>query len=158
LAAARGRPKRRGFADVNEPRAQYAALPYRRSGDGIEILLVTSLETKRWILPKGWPVAGQTAHDSAASEAFEEGGIEGHVASDPIGSFDYGKRRKGGVVPCRVEVFPLEVTTEREDWPEQGRRERRWFTPEEAAVTVSDAGASVIITEFVRRFGRADPA
>jgi 8-oxo-dGTP pyrophosphatase MutT (NUDIX family) len=138
---------------VNEPRAQYAALPYRRSGHHIRILLVTSLETKRWILPKGWPLAGRAAHEAAAAEAYEEGGIVGHVGTEPIGSFDYSKRRKRGKpVPCRVEVFPLEVTAERESWPEQGRRERRWFTPEEAAVTVSDAGAGELIAAFMRRF------
>jgi 8-oxo-dGTP pyrophosphatase MutT (NUDIX family) len=138
---------------VNESRAQYAALPYRRSDEGIRILLVTSLETKRWIMPKGWPEVGRAAHEMAAAEAFEEGGVEGHVATEPIGSFDYSKRRKRGEpVPCRVEVFPLEVTAERESWPEQGRRERRWFTPEEAAATISDAGAGELIAAFVRRF------
>jgi 8-oxo-dGTP pyrophosphatase MutT (NUDIX family) len=140
---------------VNEPRAQYAALPYRRSGDDVRILLVTSLETKRWILPKGWPLAGRAAHEAAAAEAFEEGGIEGHVGKETIGSFDYSKRRKRGEpVPCRVEVFPLEVTAERESWPEQGRRERRWFSPEEAAATVSDAGAGELITAFARRLAQ----
>ena len=140
---------------MNEPRAQYAALPYRRIGDDLRILLVTSLETKRWILPKGWPVAGRAAHEAAAAEAYDEGGIEGNVGTEPIGSFDYSKRRKrGDPVPCRVEVFPLEVTAERDNWPEQGRRERRWFTADEAAATVSDAGAGELIAAFVRQFAQ----
>ena len=80
---------------MSEPRLQYAALPYRRRGAAIEVLLITSLGTKRWIIPKGWPIEGLKPPDSAAGEAMEEAGVVGVVGRESIGSFLYEKRRKG---------------------------------------------------------------
>src|SRR5882724_13290224 len=92
-------------------RVQYAALPYRLSGSSPEVMLVTSRETRRWIIPKGWPQKGKAPHHSAAREAFEEAGVVGTVGRRPVGSFPYEKRLKNGdVVVCEVHVFPLKVT------------------------------------------------
>src|ERR1700726_1179051 len=78
-------------------RVQYAALPYRvRRNFGTEVMLVTSRETRRWIIPKGWPHKGKTPHRSAAREAFEEAGVVGAVGSRPVGSFSYEKRLNNG--------------------------------------------------------------
>jgi 8-oxo-dGTP pyrophosphatase MutT (NUDIX family) len=144
---------------VTEPRLQYAALPYRRGADDFEILLVTSLGTKRWIIPKGWPMKDRAPHEAAAREALEEAGVVGQVRSDVIGTYLYEKRRKSGAtVLCRVEVFPLDVETQRKHWPEKGRRKVQWFSPEEAAGTVSDAELGGIIrawTERLRESGAA---
>ena len=137
---------------MKEPRAQYAALPYRRIGEDIEVLLVTSLGTKRWIIPKGWPISGHAAHEAAAREALEEAGLEGRISSDPVGSYRYDKRRKSGaVVPCQVQVFPLDVTGQRKHWPEKGQREMKWLSPEEAAKTVSDVDLGDIILGWTKR-------
>jgi 8-oxo-dGTP pyrophosphatase MutT (NUDIX family) len=136
---------------TTEPRVQYAALPYRQDGERIEILLVTSLGTKRWIIPKGWPMSGHEPHESAAREALEEAGVVGVIGSEPIGTYRYEKRRKSGAsVPCNVEVFPLNVGMQRKRWPEKGRREVKWFPAEEAAKTVSDAELGDIIREWSR--------
>src|SRR5580700_8279053 len=79
------------------PRIQYAALPYRSTGSsGTEVMLLTSRQTKRWIIPKGWPMRGKTPHASAAREAFEEAGVIGQVAKRPIGSYSYVKGLEGG--------------------------------------------------------------
>ncbi|WP_029009868.1 NUDIX hydrolase [Azospirillum halopraeferens] len=124
-----------------EIRIQIAALPYRLVNGRAEILLVTSRDTGRWIIPKGWAEKGVPPHEMAAREAFEEAGVRGRVAGTPLGSYRYDKRlsaRKS--VPCEVFVFLLEVTEERRDWPEKGQRERRWMTPEEAGVAISEAG------------------
>src|SRR5712692_10732965 len=93
-------------------RVQYGALPYRVStGSRAEFMLVTSRETRRWIIPKGWPKKGKSPHHSAAREAFEEAGVVGAVGRRPVGSFSYEKRLKdGGVMVCEVHVFPLKVT------------------------------------------------
>ena len=134
-----------------EPRVQYAALPYRQGNESIEILLVTSLGTKRWIIPKGWPMSGHEPHEAAAREALEEAGVVGAIGSEPIGTYRYEKRRKSGAsVPCTVEVFPLLVGTQRKRWPEKGRREVKWFPAEEAAKTISDAELGDIIREWSR--------
>ena len=89
--------------------AQYAALPWRRRrGHTVEILLVTTRRTGRWIVPKGWPVSGCSPGECAAREAMEEAGVLGVVAAKPIGVFPYRKQRKSGEqVRCRVEVFRL---------------------------------------------------
>jgi len=86
-------------------RVQYAALPYRLMGKSrTEVMLVTSLGTRRWIIPKGWPQKGRAPHHSAAREAFEEAGVEGVIHRRSVGSFPYQKRLKnGGVVDCEVE-------------------------------------------------------
>src|SRR6266567_9047960 len=91
-------------------RVQYGALPYRlTAGSRPQFMLITSRETRRWVIPKGWPKKGKSPRYSAAREAFEEAGVVGAVAKRPIGSFSYEKRMtNGGVVVCEVRVFPLE--------------------------------------------------
>ncbi len=82
------------------------------------------LNSKRWILPKGWLMEGLSAAESAAREAFEEAGVAGKIGGKPIGSYHYLKEKKdGGGVPCRVDVFALQVTAQMEAWPEKGARE-----------------------------------
>src|SRR6266702_2781402 len=105
-------------------RVQYGALPYRLSaGSRPQFMLVTSRETRRWIIPKGWPKKGKLPHHSAAREAFEEAGVVGAVAKRSIGSFSYEKRLKnGGAVVCKVRVFPLEVRRQNKQWPEKQER------------------------------------
>src|SRR5437868_11388014 len=99
---------------------QVAALPFRHQDGRAEVLLVTSRETRRWVIPKGWPMKGRKPHASAAREALEEAGLIGKVGKTPIGTYRYDKRLKGGeATPCAVEVFPLEVKSQRKHWPEQ---------------------------------------
>src|SRR4051795_4459026 len=132
---------------------QYAALPFRRRADGaMEILLVSSRETKRWVIPKGWPIKGYRPHFSAAREALEEAGLVGRIDKEPIGTYRYNKRLKNGAeVPCTVEVFPMEVQLQKKKWPEKGQRTLRWFPPEEAAEAVDEAGLSQAIRELRSR-------
>src|SRR5438876_1413113 len=106
-------------------RVQYGALPYRLTARSRpQFMLVTSRETRRWIIPKGWPHKGKTPHHSAAREAFEEAGVVGAVARHPVGSFAYRKRlRSGRVVLCEVHVFPLRVRHQTKLWPERRQRE-----------------------------------
>jgi len=126
---------------------QVAALCWR--GEPAEILLITSLNTKRWILPKGWPMDGMTLAQSAAREAFEEAGMEGAIGSAPIGNYPYLKERKdGGAMACSVDVFALEVTGQAPDWLEKGARELLWLPPDQAAAKVSEPGLRRILQDF----------
>jgi len=128
---------------------QYGVLPYRIGGDGrIEILLITSKERRRWVVPKGNPIPFLLNYESAAREAFEEAGVEGRIAPLPIASFRYEKRRRSGDAAAIVNVHPLLVTREAADWPERSERERRWFSPEQAAAAVEEPELSVIILSF----------
>lgn len=130
---------------------QYAALPWRKTGDGVQILLITSRNTKRWIIPKGWPLVGRTPPESAAQEALEEAGVMGAVGPKPLGWFHYDKLRKSGeIVPCKVQVFALEVNRQRREWPEKSARHTRWCTPQEALTHVGEPGLRRIITDFAR--------
>ncbi len=128
---------------------QYAALPFRVNGKTrTEVMLVTSRETRRWIIPKGWPHKGKAPHDSAAREAFEEAGVIGAVGKQAVGSFPYHKRLKnGGVTVCEVHVFPLRVRRQSKEWPEREQRDVKWLSAKEAAETVKEP----MLGEIIRR-------
>ncbi|MEA3029141.1 MAG: uncharacterized protein QOJ53_95 [Sphingomonadales bacterium] len=128
---------------------QYGVLPYRVDAEGaVEILLITSRERRRWVVPKGNPIPSFLNYESAAREAFEEAGVEGRIATAPIGAYRYEKRRRGGAAAAIVTVYPLLVTREADRWPERGERERRWFPAEEAAGLVEEPELAVIILSF----------
>jgi 8-oxo-dGTP pyrophosphatase MutT (NUDIX family) len=118
---------------------QYAALPFtERDGETI-VLLVTSRETHRWVLPKGWAEKGLTGSELVAKEAFEEAGLVGEVAEEPIGSYTYLKRLPNDrTVSCQVDVFAMRVNRLLDDWPERGQRQRQWFTLAQAAMEVEE--------------------
>lgn len=132
-------------------------MPYRAIGDGadasIQILLITSRESKRWVIPKGNPGAGISLHQAAATEAEEEAGVVGPVCPTPLGSYRYRKRRRNGAsLMVDVEVFPLSVSRELNGWKEAGQRERRWFGLAEAA----DAVEETDLSELIRSFGPSE--
>jgi 8-oxo-dGTP pyrophosphatase MutT (NUDIX family) len=114
-------------------------------------MLVTSRETRRWIIPKGWPHKGKAPHHSAAREAFEEAGLVGAIAMRPVGSFAYRKRLKSGrFVVCEVHVFPLRVRSQTKRWPERRQRRVKWVSAKEAADTVREPKLSAIIRRLAR--------
>ena|SRR5947207_10968552 len=137
------------------PGVQYAALPWRRVHGELQILLVTTLNTRRWIVPKGWPIPGLAPCDCAAAEAAEEAGVRGDVQPAPLGSFQYEKRQKSGdTLQCKVEVFAMEVQRQRHNWPEKGTREVCWCSVEEALARVGEPG----LRRLIARFGKATRA
>jgi 8-oxo-dGTP pyrophosphatase MutT (NUDIX family) len=120
-------------------RMQYAALPFLCGEDGeVRVVLVTSRETKRWVIPKGWPMRKLSPNDAAAREAYEEAGLVGEVGQAAIGAYTYEKRLRRGSITCRVTVFPLRVEQRLEAFPEQDQRQVRTFSPEEAAQAVAE--------------------
>ena len=138
-------------AKRSESRLQYGALTYRETeAAGLEILLVTSRRTKRWIIPKGWPIKGLKAHEAAEREAYEEAGVYGKAASKQLGSYVYSKLldAKAIVVPCEVRVFALRVRSQDQVWPEFHQREARWFTPDDAIASVDEEGLRALIAAF----------
>ena len=130
-------------------RRQVAALPWRRGEDGLEILLVTSRETRRWVTPKGGRMPGKTDPEAAAIEAMEEAGVEGGIGDEPLGTFRYLKMLKRRAPRwCVVAVYPLEVTAMHTVWKEQGQRDRVWMSAEQAAACVTEADLAEIIRTF----------
>ncbi|MER2267209.1 NUDIX hydrolase [Methylobacterium oxalidis] len=132
---------------------QIGALPFRKGADGsFSVLLVTSRESRRWVIPKGWPMKGRKPFEAAAREAYEEAGVIGHIGKRPLGFFIYEKRLKNrDFVLCQVKVFPLEVRKQLKRWPEQNEREQRWFTPPDAADAVAEPGLAAIIRAALKR-------
>lgn len=136
------------MANEREFREQSAVLPYRKEKGGVEVLLVTSLDTGRWVLPKGHVEAGLTPRESAEKEAFEEAGITGIVAQNFIGAYRYAKTEKKGGGMRRVEIYPMEVLAQLDDWPEKNKRKRAWMEVEKAAKAVSEKKLGKILLSF----------
>lgn len=137
---------------VGEGRTQFAALCYRGTPSKPEVLLVTSRDTGRWIIPKGWPAAGQSPATSAAREAFEEAGATGRVSERAIGLYSYLKRREDGeAVPLMVAVFALRVEALAKDFPERRERRRKWVRPERAARLVDEPELRALMRDLPTR-------
>jgi hypothetical protein len=119
----------------------------------VRVLLVTSRESKRWVIPKGNPMTGMASHRAAAVEAEEEAGVSGLVCPTPLGSYRYRKRKGNGAsLMLDVDVFPLAVTREHDVWKEQSQRERRWFSLPDAADAVDESD----LRDLIRSFGPAE--
>lgn len=130
-------------------RRQVAALPWRRTAAGIEILLVTSRETRRWVTPKGGRMPGKTDAEAAVLEALEEAGVEGAVTREPLGTFRYLKVLKRRAPRwCAVSVYALRVEVEHDDWQERGQRERIWVSRDEAVRRVDEPDLKALIAAF----------
>jgi 8-oxo-dGTP pyrophosphatase MutT (NUDIX family) len=127
-------------------RNQLAVIPFIMHQGQPLILMVTSRETRRWIVPKGWQEKKVTDRDQAGREAFEEAGVAGILSDKPIGSYRYDKRLKDGRVKVlEVAVYSLEVTELLDDWPEMDERERRWMTPAQAAMAVREGALAALL-------------
>jgi 8-oxo-dGTP pyrophosphatase MutT (NUDIX family) len=119
---------------------QMAALCHRGEGDGREYLLVTSRDTARWIIPKGWPIRGLNSCETAQREAWEEAGVKTCTATQtPIGTYTYQKRRANGyAVPVETLVYSVAVNEMAQEFPEAHERERKWVSAEAAAELVNE--------------------
>jgi 8-oxo-dGTP pyrophosphatase MutT (NUDIX family) len=134
---------------VRRAGVQYAALPWRLSGRQVQVLLITSRGSGRWVIPKGWPMPGLKPHDAAAKEAAEEAGLVGHVEDAPIGAYHYAKQlRPGRAVDVQVTVFPFHVTYQADDWKEHGQRQLEWVAYKQAARRVAEPALKRLIADF----------
>jgi 8-oxo-dGTP pyrophosphatase MutT (NUDIX family) len=125
-----------------------AALPWRRDGDRLEICVVTTRETHRWTIPKGWPMKDLSAAAAARIEAEQEAGVSGTIEEEPCGSYLYWKRGAARFDLIRVEVFPLRVTRTLADWKEKGQRRIRWLAADAAAALVEEPELVELIDRF----------
>ena len=117
------------------------------------MLLVTSRESKRWVIPKGNLPNGLAPHDGAAKEALEEAGVTGAICPVPLGTFRYRKRKGSGAsLMADVEVFPLSVSRQLDEWPEKDQRQRRWFSLTDAAAAVEEPD----LADLIRSFGASE--
>ena len=115
----------------------------------MQVLLVTSRESGRWVIPKGNFANSVSPHVAAAQEAEEEAGVRGAVCPTPLGTYRYRKRKGSGAsLMADVEVFPLSVSEELPDWKEKKQRQRRWFSLGDAANAVEEPDLRDLIRTF----------
>ena len=128
------------------------AVPWRKTEDGLEILLITARdrplddENFWWIVPQGGVEPGQTAQEAAIAETWEEGGVRGVASEEPIARYEYDI----GAGRCKVDIFEIEVDIVEDDWPESHERRRTWLSPEDALETISGHTLRSILEEFLR--------
>jgi 8-oxo-dGTP pyrophosphatase MutT (NUDIX family) len=132
---------------------QVAALPLRWDEQGrLRVLMVTSRDTGRWVMPKGWTMEGKKPWRAAEIEALEEAGVTGHVSRVPIGQYRYDKVMEGSEsLRCRVTLFPLMVQSVKRRWKERHERQRRWFSVKGAARAVDEPDLVEILSELERK-------
>ena len=135
---------------------QIAALPWRHGSNGVLIMMITSRETRRWVIPKGWPIENLTAPAAAAREAWEEAGVEGRVDPLCLGYYSYEKilGRQSKVTPdpqrsvtCLVAVYPVRVEQLLDVFPEVHQRRRKWFSPTKAARKVDERELQALLRD-----------
>ena len=153
-----GRRVRRGIGRLlgaRPPAMQVGALCVDDAG---RVLLITSRDTGRWIIPKGWPMAGRTLAGAALQEAWEEAGVEAEPGQR-TGVYHYDKGHDAGfAIPVEVVVFTVRVRGLADAYPEAGARERRWFAPAEAAALVAEPELAALIRAVAAQVGAAPPA
>lgn len=141
----KGRPPR------GKARLQVGAVPVRAASNGsIEVLLVTTRTTRRWTIPKGWPIKGLKAHETAAREAAEEAGAVGKIRKKAVGRYLYWKRMSDHFQLCTVKVFQLTVETRLDTWRERDQRHHHWFRQEDAADLVEEPGLKAVLRSLKR--------
>lgn len=149
IAKPRLRPIKVAPSQKREVRTQFGALCYRIRQDKVQVLLITSRGTGRWIVPKGWPIGGQSPTTAAMQEAWEEAGVEGRVTGNCIGIYSYVKREEGEQLPCVVAIFPVEVRRLADRYPEAKQRRRKWFSLKKAAALLGEPELAHILEGFV---------
>ena len=148
------RPIKLPASDKRGLRTQFGALCYRIQKDKVQVLMITSRNRKRWILPKGWPVDNATPAEAAAAEAFEEAGVEGKIFSNCLGIYSYNKEVEGDDLPLVVALYPLKVKRLHAIYPERGQRRRRWMSQKRAAASVDNPELSQLIKSFDPKSGK----
>ena len=149
MARLKQQPIRLGNMEKRDVSTQFGALCYRVRNDKLQILLVTSRGTGRWIIPKGWPMDETTPSEAALQEAWEEAGVQGKAIPVCLGIYSYQKNMGNQAdVPCVVATFPVKVKKLARDYPEAADRNRKWFSPKKAASLVDSPELAQILKGF----------
>ena len=148
MAKAKIRPLQLAPEQRRMIRSQVGGLCYRIRNERAEILLVTTRGAGRWIIPKGWPLAGETAGASALQECWEEAGVVGTLSGSALGAFTYVKDRAEDDHPHSVTVFPVKVKRLEDKYPEAKQRRRKWFSTAKAAQRVTEPELRQMLAAF----------
>lgn len=133
-------------AKKGRPLRQVAAIPCRLTSDGeMQVMLITSRSTQRFIVPKGWTMKGKSECEAASVEAFEEAGVSGRIIEKPVGCYRYWKRLSKRFVLCDVTVYLLSVEDEHANWDEDDARQRKWLSLPAAASLIDEPELSSLV-------------
>ena len=135
-------------------------IPYLVEGGELRLLLISSRDTHRWVIPRGRVERRFGQLGTATQEAFEEAGIIGEVGSTPLGCYTYFKRAADGTdTPAVVRVFPCKVVEQLADWPEKESRSQEWVTVDRAVRMVREKGLARLFRRLQQMLlgGRAHP-
>ena len=136
-------------ASKSDVRTQFAALCYRMVKDKPQILLITARRSGRWIIPRGWPMDTKTPSEAALIEAWEEAGVKGKAHEQSLGLYSYSRDiGEDTPMPCVAMVYPVKVKSLADAFPEQGQRDRKWFSPKKAAARVTEPELAHILKGF----------
>lgn len=140
------------MTDDPELAEQIAALPVHWDRKGkLRVLMVTSRDTGRWVMPKGWHMDGKKPWHAAKIEALEEAGAVGFISDQPIGHYHYDKRlKRNAKILCRVTVFPMVVDKLKSRWKERKQRKRHWFSLRKAAKLVKEPELASLLNDLAR--------
>jgi 8-oxo-dGTP pyrophosphatase MutT (NUDIX family) len=129
---------------------QAGVIAYRILKGKVQILLVTSRETRRWIIPKGNIAARSTPARAASREAYEEAGVKGPIVNPiPLGIYTYFKKlRSGGSRAATVEVYLLKVKKHLKKWPEKRERSLAWMSTTEAMELIEEPGVVPLLARL----------
>ena len=140
-----------GETGKRDVRTQFAALCYRRVQSKTKILLITSRDTGRWVLPKGWPMNERTPSETAMTEAWEEAGIRGTADPGCEGIYYYDKELDTGVMlPVIVAVFAVKTDSISDKFAESSERSRKWVSAKKAARLVDEPDLALMLRQFKR--------
>jgi 8-oxo-dGTP pyrophosphatase MutT (NUDIX family) len=131
---------------------QFGVLPLMKGSDGAwRVILITSRDSGRWTIPKGNPIKGKKPHEAAAVEAEEEAGLLGDMSKDPIGAYEFFKRREGSFELANVTVYCLKVKRQLSQYKEKGIRKIEAFLPEDAEDAVVEPGLKALIRQATQK-------
>jgi 8-oxo-dGTP pyrophosphatase MutT (NUDIX family) len=144
-------------AKKGKPIRQVAAVPFRLNGAGnVEVLLITSNTTGRFIVPKGWPMQGRSGKKTAVMEAKEEAGVVGKALKQPLGVYSYWKRLSTRFVNVTVTVYLLPVAEILPEWKESARRRRAWLSPADAATLIDEPELASLVRSIAKTLSSGD--
>jgi 8-oxo-dGTP pyrophosphatase MutT (NUDIX family) len=130
---------------------QAGVIAYRILDGKVQVLLMTSRDTGRWIIPKGNIDAGATPAKAAEKEAYEEAGVKGTITSLlPLGIYTYFKKLESGEArAATVEVYLLRVKERLKKWPEKGERKLSWVSTKEAVRLIEEPGVVPLLLRLM---------
>jgi 8-oxo-dGTP pyrophosphatase MutT (NUDIX family) len=124
---------------------QSGVIPYRVRNGRVEILLITTRDRQRWVIPKGGIVSGMTPPASAAKEAWEEAGVIGQVDGTQLGTYKY--RKRGKIYRVKMYLLPVEIVSSY--YPEASIRYRRWLDAKQAMKLIKQTSLKRILKGII---------